>query len=272
VITGQGSWLDHTEPIVRQWDHMTVGGAHNLPGTWSVQSSPGVLGPPQPIVGGLVNGYTEFLVQGTTLEVRMHAFNADGSYVGVLDNFTIARPIDGDFDADADVDGNDFLAWQIGFGIQSGATLADGDGDGDGDVDGNDFLIWQGNFGSTAGGGAAATQQAQSSPSPSDALHFDLAMRKMGEQRTGPDSKLRMRIRPRLSVASVSSAEADAVWSTYQPRQGRQSTNDLRDAEKTGFRKKSVSNEASDKPFRESPNARQDNHRMDLRKGRTLSS
>jgi hypothetical protein len=63
--------------------------------------------------------------------------------------------VPGDFDSDGDVDGNDFLVWQGGFGIPSGATSADGDADSDGDVDGNDFLIWQSNFGASAEGGTS---------------------------------------------------------------------------------------------------------------------
>ena len=52
----------------------------------------------------------------------------------------------GDFDSDGDVDGDDFLAWQNGFPISTGAALLDGDADADGDVDGDDFLIWQNQF------------------------------------------------------------------------------------------------------------------------------
>jgi hypothetical protein len=52
----------------------------------------------------------------------------------------------GDFDADGDVDGADFVAWQSNFPKLSGATLAQGDADGDGDVDGADFVVWQTNF------------------------------------------------------------------------------------------------------------------------------
>ncbi len=62
---------------------------------------------------------------------------------------------DADFDQDADVDGNDFLIWQAGFGIPTGATRDQGDADRDGDVDGNDFLIWQQEF-STGGGQSGA--------------------------------------------------------------------------------------------------------------------
>jgi hypothetical protein len=61
----------------------------------------------------------------------------------------VTTPVfEADFDGDGDVDGNDFLLWQVGFGanITSGATKMDGDYDNDGDVDGNDFLGWQVEF------------------------------------------------------------------------------------------------------------------------------
>ena len=41
--------------------------------------------------------------------------------------------ISADFDLDMDVDSDDFLAWQSGFGMQSGAIHAQGDADRDGD-------------------------------------------------------------------------------------------------------------------------------------------
>lgn len=62
-----------------------------------------------------------------------------------------------DFDEDGDVDGGDFLAWQRGFGILSGATLAQGDTDADGDVDNVDLGIWQGEFGGLSPLAAIAT-------------------------------------------------------------------------------------------------------------------
>jgi hypothetical protein len=65
----------------------------------------------------------------------------------------------GDFDVDGDVDGDDFLAWQTGFGTQSGAQKSDGDYDNDGDVDGNDFLGWQADFGSGIGSASAAVPE-----------------------------------------------------------------------------------------------------------------
>ena len=46
---------------------------------------------------------------------------------------------DGDFDTDGDVDGNDFLMWQAGFGTTTYASPRNGDADWDGDVDGDDL-------------------------------------------------------------------------------------------------------------------------------------
>ena len=61
-----------------------------------------------------------------------------------------------DFDGDGNVNGDDFLIWQSGFGVDD-----TGDADGDGDTDGDDFLIWQSEFGSGNGavecGGAGAS-------------------------------------------------------------------------------------------------------------------
>ena len=65
----------------------------------------------------------------------------------------------GDFDGDGDVDGDDFLAWQGGFGTLTGAQKSDGDYDNDGDVDGNDFLGWQAEFGSGDGSASAAVPE-----------------------------------------------------------------------------------------------------------------
>ena len=55
-----------------------------------------------------------------------------------------------DFDADNDVDGFDFLAWQRGFGITEVAVKTDGDSDDDADVDTDDLAIWEVMFGPVA--------------------------------------------------------------------------------------------------------------------------
>lgn len=52
-----------------------------------------------------------------------------------------------DFDADSDVDGADFLAWQRGLGSTGdAATRANGNADADADVDATDLAIWMQNF------------------------------------------------------------------------------------------------------------------------------
>lgn len=53
----------------------------------------------------------------------------------------VAGAIEGDFDEDGDVDGDDLVIWQAGYGIN-----ANGDADNDLDTDGRDFLVWQRNY------------------------------------------------------------------------------------------------------------------------------
>ena len=72
--------------------------------------------------------------------------------------FTISA-LAADFDADGDVDGDDFIRWQIGFGTQAGAQKSDGDYDNDGDVDGDDFLGWQAESGSGSAAASAAVPE-----------------------------------------------------------------------------------------------------------------
>ncbi len=76
-------------------------------------------------------------------------------YIRLIDSSAFI--ITADFDQDGDVDGTDFLAWQKGFGTQSGATLDIGDGNGDGKVDAEDLTLWTNAFGSTPAA-ASATQ------------------------------------------------------------------------------------------------------------------
>ena len=52
-----------------------------------------------------------------------------------------------DLDADGDVDGGDFLAWQRGNGTLVGGTPGLGDADGDGDVDSDDLVLISAGFG-----------------------------------------------------------------------------------------------------------------------------
>jgi len=59
-------------------------------------------------------------------------------------------PLFADFDRDSDVDGSDFLAWQLHSGMMQGATNQDGDANGDHRVDQFDLQLWLAEFGKSA--------------------------------------------------------------------------------------------------------------------------
>lgn len=55
-----------------------------------------------------------------------------------------------DFDSDGDVDGQDFLVWQRGFGLNAQTDNTLGDANFDGTVDGDDLAVWQDQYGMPA--------------------------------------------------------------------------------------------------------------------------
>ena len=68
----------------------------------------------------------------------------------------VTAPVtDADFDNNGIVDGKDFLVWQRGFGINSGATNAQGDADQNGKVDSADLAVWKGHYGLASAAPAA---------------------------------------------------------------------------------------------------------------------
>ena len=83
------------------------------------------------------------------------------SYLGgngndVVLNLVASVAASADFDGNGVVDGNDFTAWQRGFGIAAGATLQQGDANGDGAVNGADLDVWKMQFGNPAAAQATA--------------------------------------------------------------------------------------------------------------------
>ncbi len=80
--------------------------------------------------------------------------------------FTAAVAEDADFDADGDVDGNNFLRWQRGLGATgAAATLGNGNANGDGVVDAADLAVWKLQYAGAGGSGVAAAI-----PEPATAL------------------------------------------------------------------------------------------------------
>lgn len=81
VITGGGSWLDIEEPVVKDWEHMFIGGAQDL----------------AEFRHGLVNEYVRVDVGMDSWTGRMHAFKPDGQYIGIRDTFgSLLRDVNGD--------------------------------------------------------------------------------------------------------------------------------------------------------------------------------
>lgn len=149
VNSGSGKWTPGQEVILR----ITRNSATSVTPTYSVD-----------------NGATFVTLTsgGNPVPHPVAGFNAVGMFGGSARTRTLATltydnllyvtpsvPVAGDFDADGDVDGADFVAWQTNFPKETGGTLAQGDADADGDVDGADFVVWQTNFPFPAGAGAA---------------------------------------------------------------------------------------------------------------------
>lgn len=92
------------------------------------------------------------MMQGLGLSYDVNAAPYVNEFtIGVL---LTQEPLAGDFNGDGVVDGSDFLAWQRGYGTQTGATPANGDADADGDVDAGDLGVWKDSFGDGANGTA----------------------------------------------------------------------------------------------------------------------
>lgn len=107
------------------------------------------------------NTWRQFSVNGTApanaANVRVSAIMNDGVNSGAnpqsafFDDFSLtlagAPLANADFNSDGIVDGKDFLVWQRGFGIGSGAASSDGDANGDGAVNAADLALWKSGFG-----------------------------------------------------------------------------------------------------------------------------
>jgi hypothetical protein len=74
-------------------------------------------------------------------------FGGDDGVVVKDFSVTVGNPPNANFNGDDFIDGKDYLIWQAGFGLTTGATLAQGNANGDDDVDADDFAAWKAAFG-----------------------------------------------------------------------------------------------------------------------------
>jgi hypothetical protein len=144
--------------------------ADTLPGTGPGERWEVINAEPSSIVEGFLSGSTPFSSGRVQPLGRIFnpAFGEDPNLVfeytlksglrveGSVEFVTLEPSLLGDFDGDGDADGSDFLSWQRGFGIASGALRPQGDANGDGSVTSGDLAIWAGDFGSVAGSTVAA--------------------------------------------------------------------------------------------------------------------
>ena len=115
------------------------------------------------------NSWTEVIATQGSETLPVTLIQDGGEQFALVDSVpdlgvvTLTVPVStGDFDQDTDIDGEDFLRWQRGFGI--GTALAEGDANNDGAVDAADLFVWSEQFGSLA------IQAAVGVPEPSAAI------------------------------------------------------------------------------------------------------
>ncbi len=93
LTNGGMGYLDEEQNVNANYGDATfVGGHKDIPYLSARQKSvteTDVLGPAEPVRMGIVQSYGELKVEGATLTYTAHGFNADGSYIGVFDEFSI---------------------------------------------------------------------------------------------------------------------------------------------------------------------------------------
>ena len=93
VTNGGAGYLDHVERIAANYGDATIVGGHrDVPYLYARQKSSteeGVLGPAMPVRMGCIQSYGELKVEENVLTYSAHGFNANGSYIGVFDSFSV---------------------------------------------------------------------------------------------------------------------------------------------------------------------------------------
>jgi hypothetical protein len=148
----------------------------------------------------------------------------------------------GDYDGDADVDGNDFLQWQRYLGRTNTGATGDPlpDGDQDGNVDGDDLAIWRDNFGAgaeppqllsaavtTTAPFVASIAEARLDPSVAEARIADPALPALPakliltlDAPTPVQARFNARPRPQVRPAPSATRAIDAIHASHAARAG----------------------------------------------------
>jgi len=101
LTNGGAGYLDHVETVTTFYgSDIFIGGHKNVPYLWARQASPSVnnvLGAAEPVRMGCIQSYGELRFENNKLHYLAHGFNADGSYIGVFDDFTLtSKTCDGE--------------------------------------------------------------------------------------------------------------------------------------------------------------------------------
>lgn len=169
VATGQVQLKNQTgAPVQIEYYEVKSAGGSLKPATWTSLQDQNLAS--FPAGNGSGNGWEE--AGGIAAGVLSESFLTGSSSVGALATVNLGAAFNtagaqdlvfryavlppaaltADFDSDGDADGADFLAWQRGNGLTTGATKAQGDANSDGAVNADDLALWKSQFG---GGGFA---------------------------------------------------------------------------------------------------------------------
>lgn len=95
--------------------------------------------------GNTFEDFTEYTAMVEALEgdIGIEIGGVDHHTFYLLAEYSPAPTVSADFNLDGDVDGDDFLSLQSGYGLVEAATLSDGDADGNAAVNVFDRLAWE---------------------------------------------------------------------------------------------------------------------------------
>lgn len=130
----------------------------------------------------------------------------------VPSGLAVVAPIEApsaDFDSDGDVDGSDFLLWQLGFGVGAGiAAKGDGDANNDRDVDAQDLIVWRDQYAQAISPAVSSGLQALTTlESLNSAQLLDAALAFWEDSRQDPDEALVQGRRPLHTPEALRTSE-----------------------------------------------------------------